>query len=98
MYDKITLHFRPSSTGIMVEAHDESGRCVASREVSARLMRHTVSDHLDRDAAIAFDSAIDAAVRREELRAVMAHDTLAHVSNQLAFIQRLNNGVEEMVV
>lgn len=91
MQDDFRILFTPTSTGIMVEvAHN--GRRVAYREVSAALMRHYVAEHADRHAAIQFDAAISDAMRRTD----EPNGNLAGIFSQIAVINNIANGVQEI--
>lgn len=94
MQGNLKLQCRFTSTGIVVEALDESGQVLATREIGKAKMQHWVSAHAGRQAAIEFDHCVTSALYRDE----NPDSTLASVCNQLAFIQRLANGVEEIAV
>lgn len=92
MHSQITLHTSFTSTGIVIEARDGSGRVVASREIGKAKMQHWVSEHADRQAAVEFDQCITNAVNRHE----NPRGNLAGLFDQAAFIVRLGSGIEEI--
>lgn len=98
MPDNLNLHARYTSTGIVVEARDESGRMLAWREIGRAKMLHWVEEHADRDTAIAFDHAVTAALDRddEEHGRPSAHGNLAGLFDACALLNRVAAGVEEI--
>lgn len=94
MQGNLKLQCRFTSTGIVVEAEDENGQVLATREIGKAKMQHWVSVHADREAAIEFDQCITNCVNRHDY----PNGTLANVAHQLAFIQRIANGIEEVAV
>lgn len=102
MHSNLKLRLAFASTGIQVEAVDESGQVLAAREISAAKVFHWVANHADRASAVSLDTAITFAIERDEeahgrFRQPPAdHGNLVGLFDQCALINRLASGLEEI--